>query len=80
MPPVIKLVGGWGGGGVIWITMYVCLDDMNHKPFVTKLGMKVHHYELECHVKKKIGVPSSRSRLTEGSYDRKQHFWPYFLN
>ena len=51
--------------------MYVCLDDMNHKPFVTKLGMKVHHYELECHVKQKIGLPSSRSRLTEGSYDQK---------
>ena len=34
----------------------VCLQ-----PYVTKLGIVVHHHEPECHAKKK-GILSSRSR------------------
>ena len=48
--------GGWGWG--IEISVYVCLSVcvpgqgvLNSQPFVTKLGMVMHHHEPECHAK-----------------------------
>ena len=54
-----------GGGGYVGITPVhlsgFCQDDIITQPFVTKLGMVVHHHGLECH-EAITGLEFSRSR------------------
>ena len=62
-------VGGGGGGGDVGITPVhlsgFCQDDIITQPFVTKLGMVVHHHGLECH-EAITGLEFSRSRSQQG--------------
>ena len=40
------------------------------QPFVTKLGIVVHHHELECHAKKKLGFYLQDQGHSVGLYNQ----------
>ena len=48
---------------------------LNAKHFVTKLGIVMHHNELECHAKKKVVCYFQGHGHSKGSYDQNNPLW-----
>ena len=63
------------------IPMKVFLDNISStaEPFVTKLGMVIHHHRPECLVRRLVCCLQGQGH-SEGSYNRIGLFLPYLLN